>query len=165
MTAHTLKSSGNDFGAVEFAKLCQDLEDLVRDGRLDQSATLVEQIDKEYGRVQNALLAVIGKPQTKFVYETTVDHEPSQTAEVKIAQETKPSLSRVEPKVTAAPINLDTMAQLIGRQPDLLQELLDAVFDVAPHLSEDIQQWIHDLNTWHLSRPKLLLPDRETDTE
>ena len=163
MTAHTLKSSGNDFGAVEFARLCQDLEDLARDGRLEQSATLVEQIEKEYGRVQNALLAVTGKTQIESVYETVVDHEPSQTVEVKFAQETKPDFSRVKPKVLAAPIYLDTIAQLIGRQPDLLQELLDAVFDAAPHLTEDIQQWINDLDTWRLSRPKLFLPDKKTN--
>jgi HPt (histidine-containing phosphotransfer) domain-containing protein len=145
MAAHTLKSSANDFGASEFARLCQELEDLAHDVNLEQSAVLVGQIEKEYAHVQNALLAIIGKPQAK--------PEP-------IEQNAETISSFAKQPADKIPVNLGTMAVLFARQPELLSELLETVYEEAPHLAADIQRWLHDLGTWQQSRPKLLRSDK-----
>jgi HPt (histidine-containing phosphotransfer) domain-containing protein len=58
MAAHTIKSSANDFGATTLARLCQDLEDMGKDGTLAGAGELVEQVEAEYEQVKTALEAV-----------------------------------------------------------------------------------------------------------
>jgi HPt (histidine-containing phosphotransfer) domain-containing protein len=56
--AHTLKSSGATFGAEDFSELCRELEARAKDGRLEGAEQLVDRIDGEYARVQEALAAL-----------------------------------------------------------------------------------------------------------
>ncbi len=56
--AHSLKSNGADFGALEFAKMCQELEHRANSGNLDQAAKAVEQIRKEFDCVRMALIRI-----------------------------------------------------------------------------------------------------------
>ena len=56
--AHTLKSNGATFGAERFADLCRDLEDRAKNGRLDGTEELADEIDVEYGRLVTALGAM-----------------------------------------------------------------------------------------------------------
>jgi HPt (histidine-containing phosphotransfer) domain-containing protein len=55
--AHTLKSSGNDFGATRLAELCQQLEEMGKAGRLEGAAELAAQVEAEYEPVKIALEA------------------------------------------------------------------------------------------------------------
>jgi CheY-like chemotaxis protein/HPt (histidine-containing phosphotransfer) domain-containing protein len=201
LTAHTLKSSGHDFGATEFARLCQQLEDLGQSGQLDGSAVLVEQIESEYERVDNALLAAkegpspdVGResdssPETPEMAESEsrdgvetaggLDEPPTATepatdfgadssgsAPVHTTTRSgklltaQPTHEQIEPDRRGAPISMETVAALIGRHPALLEELLETVYDGAPHLAGDIQQWFDALDEWHRSRPRLELSDK-----
>ncbi len=56
--AHSLKSNGADFGATAFSTLCKELEMVGKSGVLNGVASLVTQVDAEYGRVEVALEAV-----------------------------------------------------------------------------------------------------------
>jgi signal transduction histidine kinase/CheY-like chemotaxis protein/HPt (histidine-containing phosphotransfer) domain-containing protein len=56
--AHTLKSNGATFGAGHFSALCRELEERAENARLDGAAELADQIDLEYARLREALLAL-----------------------------------------------------------------------------------------------------------
>jgi HPt (histidine-containing phosphotransfer) domain-containing protein len=56
-SAHSMKSSCATFGAMPLANLCGEVEKLAREGRLDPLGPLMEQIQAEYERVQQILLA------------------------------------------------------------------------------------------------------------
>ena len=192
LTAHTLKSSGHDFGATEFARLCAQLEDLGLNGRLDGSAALVEQIVAEYDRVRRALFAAkdepfagavtesggisdiaeMAEPTTKDGAETTGDMlEPPLASDHSAASgdaapvdtmtgsgtplAAQPAATQVNPDREKMVISMETAAGLIGRNPALLEELLEFVYDSAPHMVGDIQQWFFALEEWHRARPTL----------
>jgi PAS domain S-box-containing protein len=55
--AHTLKSNGATFGAQAFSELCQKLEALGRHGGLDEAPVLLEQAEREWLRLREALEA------------------------------------------------------------------------------------------------------------
>ena len=61
--AHTLKSNGRTFGANRFADACQELEERADAGDLDAAAALVDGIEAEYRRVEEAL-ATVGREAT-----------------------------------------------------------------------------------------------------
>ncbi|HEY5730307.1 MAG TPA: response regulator, partial [Anaerolineales bacterium] len=54
-SAHTLKSSSRDFGAVRLSELCQRLEALGKAGNLEDAMGLIEQVETEYESVDEAL--------------------------------------------------------------------------------------------------------------
>ena len=58
ISAHSLKSSSAALGAIRFSQLCKDLEAMGREGQIDGSAALVEQLKAEYARVETAMLSV-----------------------------------------------------------------------------------------------------------
>lgn len=58
--AHTLKSSSANLGATKLAHICQELENLGREQRLEDGASLVQEIDSTYPIVCRALKAVSG---------------------------------------------------------------------------------------------------------
>jgi PAS domain S-box-containing protein len=60
--AHTLKSNGSTLGAVEFAKRCHTVEQHARDGLLDGVPELVDQIEREYPALQEALTSLRAEP-------------------------------------------------------------------------------------------------------
>jgi HPt (histidine-containing phosphotransfer) domain-containing protein len=53
-----LKSNGQIFGARRFAELCRELEERARSGKLDDSAELLDRIDREYGALEETLAAL-----------------------------------------------------------------------------------------------------------
>jgi PAS domain S-box-containing protein len=57
-TAHMLKSNGQIFGARRFAEFCRELEERARSGKLDDSAELLDRIDREYGALEETLAAL-----------------------------------------------------------------------------------------------------------
>jgi HPt (histidine-containing phosphotransfer) domain-containing protein len=59
LEAHTLKSSGGNFGAEKLSRLCQQLEDMAHEGILQESGNRLNQIEIEYQRVKTALEEVI----------------------------------------------------------------------------------------------------------
>ena len=60
--AQTLKSNGATFGAEDFSELCRELEARAKDGRLEGAEQLVDRIDEEYARPQEALAALRALP-------------------------------------------------------------------------------------------------------
>jgi HPt (histidine-containing phosphotransfer) domain-containing protein len=56
--AHTLKSNGLTFGAVELASLCRRLEVAARADELGGSAELIDRVDDEWALVQRELEAL-----------------------------------------------------------------------------------------------------------
>ena len=56
--AHTLKSNGQTFGAVELASLCRRLEVAARDGKLATNADLIDHVDAQWALVRTELAAV-----------------------------------------------------------------------------------------------------------
>ncbi|MEM8642285.1 MAG: response regulator [Cyanobacteria bacterium P01_G01_bin.54] len=56
-TAHTLKSSSASLGANEFAKLCQTLETLGRQGRTDVDAESLPELQRQFEQVKQAIQA------------------------------------------------------------------------------------------------------------
>jgi len=58
--AHTLKSNGMTFGAVELASLCRRLEVAARAGELGANRDLIDRVDAEWARVRHALTALRG---------------------------------------------------------------------------------------------------------
>jgi len=180
LTSHTLKSSGFDFGATAFAHLCAELEELSRNGRLDGTPELVEQIVTEYERVRSALFAAKGEPVPTAAAGGTIISDPDASQdELPLAPEPVTDAALPETALihelaaldnlgpeqaafnaasqdqTMRSINIETAAQLIGRNPDLLLELLATVDDTAPQLSTAIQQWFNALLEWNRSRPTL----------
>ena len=63
--AHTLKSNGATFGAERFAELCRDLEERAKNGRLDGTAGLADQVEVELGRLRTALEALPTRSPTR----------------------------------------------------------------------------------------------------
>lgn len=58
--AHTLKSNGLTFGAVDLAAACRALEELARGGRLDGASTIASRIDAEWQRALPAIEELAG---------------------------------------------------------------------------------------------------------
>jgi HPt (histidine-containing phosphotransfer) domain-containing protein len=56
--AHTLKSNGMTFGAVELASLCRRLEDAARADDLARSGDLIDRVDEQWALVQRELVAL-----------------------------------------------------------------------------------------------------------
>jgi HPt (histidine-containing phosphotransfer) domain-containing protein len=56
--AHTLKSNGSTFGAVELASLCRRLELAARADELAGSAELIDRVEAQWALVRRALTAV-----------------------------------------------------------------------------------------------------------
>jgi CheY-like chemotaxis protein len=56
--AHTLKSNGATFGAGDFSELCRELEERAKNGELTGASELIDGIESEYGRLQEALGAL-----------------------------------------------------------------------------------------------------------
>lgn len=56
--AHTLKSNGQTFGALELASLCRRLEVAARDGKLATNADLIDHVDAQLALVRTELAAV-----------------------------------------------------------------------------------------------------------
>jgi HPt (histidine-containing phosphotransfer) domain-containing protein len=57
LAAHTLKSGSADFGAMALSKLCAQLEELGKTGRLDGASQWVAQAEALYRQVESALIA------------------------------------------------------------------------------------------------------------
>jgi len=55
--AHSLKSNSASFGAHTLTRLCRELEERGKDNRLEGADALVDQIEKEYNRVERSLQA------------------------------------------------------------------------------------------------------------
>ena len=53
--AHGLKSNGADFGATDFAELCQRLEHEAANDNLEEADSLIAALKTEFERVKNAL--------------------------------------------------------------------------------------------------------------
>ena len=66
ISAHSLKSSSAALGAIRFSQLCKDLEAMGREGQIDGSAALVEQLKAEYARVETAMLSVQRQNQGSY---------------------------------------------------------------------------------------------------
>ncbi len=60
--AHTLKSNGSTLGAATFAELCRTVEQHAKHGRLDGVSQLLDQIEQEYGTLQQALASLQSEP-------------------------------------------------------------------------------------------------------
>ena len=56
--AHTLKSNGLTFGAVELAALCRRLEAAAGKDELASGSELIDRVDDEWARVREELLAL-----------------------------------------------------------------------------------------------------------
>jgi HPt (histidine-containing phosphotransfer) domain-containing protein len=56
--AHTLKSNGLTFGAVELASLCRRLEAAARDDELDGSHDLIDRAEVQWALVRSELTAL-----------------------------------------------------------------------------------------------------------
>ncbi|MFC3374330.1 Hpt domain-containing protein [Rugamonas sp. CCM 8940] len=59
--AHSLKSSSANVGAEQLAQLCKELEQLGRDDTTDGAAVLLEQMEREFQAVRQALSAILEK--------------------------------------------------------------------------------------------------------
>lgn len=58
IAAHTLKSGATDFGAINLADICRQLEKQGQAGTIAEAAPLVQQVEREYKQVQAALVLV-----------------------------------------------------------------------------------------------------------
>ncbi|HDQ73249.1 MAG TPA: Hpt domain-containing protein [Chloroflexi bacterium] len=56
--AHSLKSNSADFGATVLYQMCQELEEMGKQGVFDGAAEWVSKIEAEYAMVEKALRAV-----------------------------------------------------------------------------------------------------------
>jgi HPt (histidine-containing phosphotransfer) domain-containing protein len=56
--AHTLKSNGETFGAVELATLCRRLEVALQEGEVTANRDLIDRIDAQWALVKRELAAV-----------------------------------------------------------------------------------------------------------
>lgn len=57
--AHSLKSNAANFGAVDLARLCKELEEQGKQGALVGAAERIAMIEAEYGRVKSALHTIV----------------------------------------------------------------------------------------------------------
>ncbi|HEY8513940.1 MAG TPA: response regulator [Candidatus Binatia bacterium] len=55
LAAHSLKGSSSTMGAARMAAVCASIEELGRNGALDEARGLIEQLDAEFSRVQREL--------------------------------------------------------------------------------------------------------------
>ena len=62
-TAHSLKSSSSNVGAVEFSQLWRQLESEARENASDKVAITLAQLKTEFGRVKEALKIIIGQAE------------------------------------------------------------------------------------------------------
>jgi HPt (histidine-containing phosphotransfer) domain-containing protein len=62
LVTHTLKSSSASVGALALSALCAKAEQAVRDGRLDDLPTLLDQLEVEAARVDAAVLQFFSVP-------------------------------------------------------------------------------------------------------
>jgi HPt (histidine-containing phosphotransfer) domain-containing protein len=46
--AHTLRGSGRELGALRFAQLCEDVEILVRTGKVIEASSILPELEREY---------------------------------------------------------------------------------------------------------------------
>ncbi len=53
--AHTLKGGAREFGAVEMASLCQELEDMGERGDLKSAADLLVRVETAYAQLRDEL--------------------------------------------------------------------------------------------------------------
>ena len=61
--AHTLKSNGATLGASSFAELCRELEALAKNGEMGGAPELIDRIESQYRRLEEALAAFgVGAP-------------------------------------------------------------------------------------------------------
>lgn len=60
-SAHALKSSSANVGAVEFARLLAEIELLGRTGQAASATSFLERFEHEYSRVQAAVAAVLAQ--------------------------------------------------------------------------------------------------------
>lgn len=54
-TAHSLKSSSGNVGAVKLSSLCKEMEEAGREANIDAAMGLLPQIQEEYERAKEAL--------------------------------------------------------------------------------------------------------------
>jgi len=54
-SAHSLKSSSANLGAMQLSNVCRELENLGREGNTEAAGFLLKRLDTEYQAVQNAL--------------------------------------------------------------------------------------------------------------
>jgi two-component system sensor histidine kinase/response regulator len=62
-TAHAFKSGCGNLGATALHDLCAELEAMGKGGRVDEAPARLEQLDREFVRVEEALRAVSAEPQ------------------------------------------------------------------------------------------------------
>jgi HPt (histidine-containing phosphotransfer) domain-containing protein len=179
--AHTLKSSGSEFGATVLAGLCQELEDMVREGRLTGAEGYVQHIEGEYAQVQEALASVEvrggeivihhnlahqevallspaqGEPGPLPVEAATDEQAELPSPEAPARQEgpTQAAQAHGPGRAPLLPRGIRTLADLIGQQPHLLEELLDDLLAENPERADALEQWIAELHAWQRSRPRL----------
>ena len=53
--AHSLKSNSANFGAIDLSERAKNLEDLGKEGQLEQAAVPLQEAESEYTRVKSAL--------------------------------------------------------------------------------------------------------------
>ena len=58
-SAHSLKSNGASFGALQMTALARELENLGRDGRLDKAGPILLQLQAAYEQAAEALKALL----------------------------------------------------------------------------------------------------------
>ena len=61
LAAHTLKSSSASIGALDLSRLCAATEQAVREGQLDSLPALVDDLQAEARRVEQAVLALLSR--------------------------------------------------------------------------------------------------------
>lgn len=60
-SAHTMKSSSRDFGLLELADLCFELETISKAGELERVGDLIQRIERLYESERSVLLEAIGE--------------------------------------------------------------------------------------------------------
>lgn len=59
LKAHSLKSNGADFGALDFSEMCRQMEMMGKSGQLDGAESLFRRLEAEYRQVEAALVAMV----------------------------------------------------------------------------------------------------------
>ena len=57
--SHTLKGSGRDLGTTRLSEICQVVEDLGKDSNFEGVSDLIDRVEMEFGRTQQALEAYV----------------------------------------------------------------------------------------------------------
>lgn len=57
--AHSFKGSSGNMGARHLSELCKRMEDCAREGKLNESNSLIAQLRVEFGNVQRELTALL----------------------------------------------------------------------------------------------------------